>query len=978
MNIVRGRFSRRFQKGLLLGAAVGLAATGVAGAQELQLEEIVVTGSRIARPELTSSSPVTVVDSAAFEQAGAATVDSVLNELPQIIPALGAFSNNGGNGSATVDLRGIGAARTLVLVNGRRYIPTNGTGTVDLNNVPASLIKQVQVLTGGASAVYGSDAIAGVVNFVLQDDFRGAKVSSRFGITKEGDGKERNVNLTIGTGSDDGRSNVTLFAEYNKRDEVMAGDRDYSKQAITEGVVNGVPTILYSGSSTSPGGRLARGTTVLTWDRNGVPRPYDSTRTATSAGDLYNFSPVNYLRVPQERLSLFALGNHEFNENIQIYEEFNYVSNRVPLQLAETPAVIPQPRPGVPPIRINLTNPLLTAQTVAQLRTLYPASADPTFVAPVGFTANDYASITTANALSRRMMELGPREQDNNQNAFNSTTGIKGDLIGGFRYDTYFTFGRVTRDVIVRNDVSSARLRQALNATRDSAGNAICVDATARAQGCVPIDIFGPGRISEGAANYIRTDTNRVQEFEQQVWNGAINGDLFDLPAGAVSVAFGGEWRKNKYFDRVDDSIRTGDILGFNPALSTSGSFDVWEGFAETYVPLVTDQPFFENLSATAAFRYSDYSSVGSVESWKAGMGWSPVKDVSLRAEFQAATRAPNVLELFQGGAVGFPTLNSTVDPCLLSTATNFDRAFCITQGVPAGSVGTTAFNNARPTQYQQLSQGAAVAGFDLREEQSKTWTIGAVFTPSFLPELSATLDWWQIKLDDQIGGFGGGAAGVVRDCFVNKNLQSSTCQAISRTGDGYLAVVQVPTVNNAGLKTSGVDLGLVWHQDLPESLAIAGEGQYRIKTDVSYRDKLNVQPAVNGTIYKCAGYGGPNICGEPIPEWKATTTFTYQSGPMTASLQWNYIGSWKNDAILFGTNPTTLVYPKVGSYNLFDLSGSYEVVEGVAVSAGVTNLFDKQPPMLPDTMIGSQQNSFTNTYDALGQRFFISTSVKF
>lgn len=175
-----------------------------------------------------------------------------LNELPQIIPALGAFSNNGGNGSATVDLRGIGAARTLVLVNGRRYIPTNGTGTVDLNNVPASLIKQVQVLTGGASAVYGSDAIAGVVNFILEDNFRGAKASARYGVTKEGDGKERNVNLTIGTGSDDGKSNLTLFAEYNKRDEVMAGDRNYSKQAITEGVVNGVPTILFSGSSTSP------------------------------------------------------------------------------------------------------------------------------------------------------------------------------------------------------------------------------------------------------------------------------------------------------------------------------------------------------------------------------------------------------------------------------------------------------------------------------------------------------------------------------------------------------------------------------------------------------------------------------------------------------------------------------------------------------------------------------------------------------
>ncbi|MBP7339815.1 TonB-dependent receptor [Niveispirillum sp.] len=836
----------------------------------------------------------------------------------------------------------------------------------------------MQVLTGGASAVYGSDAIAGVVNFILEDDFKGAKASARYGITKEGDGKERNVNLTIGTGSEDGKSNLTLFAEYNKRDEVMAGDRDYSKQAITEGVVNGVPTILFSGSSTAPGARLARGTTVLTWDANGVPRPFDSTRTTSSAGDLYNFSPVNYLRVPQERLSLFALGNHEFNENIKVYEEFNFVTNRVPLQLAETPAVIPQPRPGVPPIRINLTNPLLTAQTVAQLRTLYPASSDPTFVAPPGFTANDYASITTANALSRRMMELGAREQENNQNAFNSTTGIKGDLIGGFTYDTYFTFGRVTRDVIVRNDVSSARLRQALNATRDAAGNAICVDATARAQGCVPIDIFGPGRISKAAADYVRTDTNRVQQFEQQVWNGSISGNLFDLPAGGVGVAFGGEWRKNKYSDRVDDSIRTGDILGFNPALSSAGSFDVWEGFAETYIPLVTDQPFFENLSAEAAIRYSDYSSVGSVKSWKAGMEWSPVKDLGFRAQFQSAIRAPNVLELYQGGAVGFPTLNSTVDPCLLSTAANYNSAFCVSQGVPSASVGTTAFNNARPTQFQQLTQGAAVVGIDLKEEQSNTWTVGAVLTPAFLPEFTATVDWWQIKLDDQIGGFGGGAAGVVRDCFANKNLQSATCRAITRTGDGYLAVVQVPTVNNAGLKTSGVDVGFTWRQDLPEGLTLDGDGQFRVKTDLSWRDKLDVQPSVGGTVYHCAGYGGSNICGEPVPEWKATTTFTYMSGPLTASIQWNYIGSWKNDAMLFGTAANTLVYPKVGSYNLFDLSGSYEVVEGVAVSAGVTNLFDKQPPMLPDTMIGSQQNSFTNTYDALGQRFFMAVSVKF
>ncbi|MDG5494877.1 TonB-dependent receptor [Niveispirillum sp. BGYR6] len=968
----------RLRRSLLIGAAIGLAVVSTASAQEPVIEEIVVTGSRIARPELTSSSPVAVVDAAAFEQAGAATVDSVLNELPQIIPSLGSFSNNGGNGSATVDLRGIGPSRTLVLVNGRRFIPTNGDGTVDLNNIPASLVKQVQVLTGGASAVYGSDAIAGVVNFILNDEFQGAQASARYGITGEGDGKERNINFTLGTGSEDGRSHLTFFAEYNKRDEVMAGDRDFSKQALTEGVVDGKPTLLFSGSTNTPGARLARGTTVLTWDANGVPRNFNSTRTPTSAGDLYNFSPVNYLRVPQERWSLYATGKHEVNDHINLYAETTYTSNRVPLQLAETPANIPQPRPGVPPIRINLTNPQLTAQTVAQLRALYPASADPTFVAPAGFTANDYASITTANALSRRMTELGPREQDNNQNAFNTTFGTKGDLFGDFKYDTYFTFGRVSRDVIVRNDVSSSRLRQALNATRDAAGNAVCVDAAARAQGCVPIDIFGPGRISKAAAAYVRSDTNRMQEFEQQVWNGSISGPLFELPAGALSVAIGSEWRKNKYFDRVDDSIRTGDILGFNPALSSAGSFDVWEGFAETYIPLVKDQPFFHNLSAEAAFRYSDYSSVGGVTAWKAGMEWSPVADIGFRGQFQAAVRAPNVLELFRGGQVSFPTLNSTVDPCLLSTAANYDRNFCISQGVPAGVVGTAAFNAGRPTQLQSLIQGASVVGAELKEEESKTWTVGAVLTPSFLPEFTATIDWWQIKLEDRIGDFGGGAAGVIRDCFTSKNLQSTNCRAITRTADGYLAVVQVPTVNNANRNTAGVDFGWVWNGDLPDSLALFGDGTFRIKNDVTYRYKYDDQPAINGFVYKCAGYGGPSFCGEPLPRLKSTASFTYRSGPLTTTMQVNYIGSWKNEALLTGSAANTLVYPEVDDYYLFDLSGSYEVLEGVTVSAGVTNLFDKKPPMLPDTMIGSQQNTFSNTYDVLGQRFFLSTTVKF
>lgn len=968
--------------GLAAAAAIPAAAQTAPANQTAQLEEIVVTGSRIARPELTSSSPVAVIDAAAFEQAGAATVDSVLNELPQIIPALGAFSNNGGNGTATVDLRGIGAARTLVLVNGRRYIPTNGTGTVDLNNIPASLIKQVQVLTGGASAVYGSDAVAGVVNFILKDDFRGAQASARYGLSEKGDAGEITTNLTIGTGSEDGRTNAIVFAEYNTREAVFAGDRDFSRQAISEGVFNGAPSILFTGSSTAPGGRLARGAQVFTWDANGVPRAFDSTRTPTSAGDLYNFSPVNYLRVPQDRFSLFALGNHEFNDNFKVYTELNFVTNRVPLQLAETPAVIPQPRPGVPPIRINLTNPLLTDATRTVLRNLYPYSAavDPTFQLPTGFTAADYASITTANALSRRMTELGPRAQDNNQNAFNSTFGVKGDLPFDFTYDTYLTFGRVTRDVLIRNDVSSTRLRNALDATRDPVtGQAVCVNATARAQGCVPIDIFGPGRISEAAARYIRTDTNRVQEFQQTIWNGVVSGDLVELPAGGLGIAVGGEYRKNKYFDRVDDSIRSGDILGFNPALSSNGSFDVWEAFGEVNVPLVADQPFFHYLGAEGAFRYSDYSSVGSVETYKGGLEWAPVKDVTFRGQYQRAIRAPNVLELFQGGAVGFPTLASTVDPCLLTTAAGYNQAFCIAQGVPAASVGTAAFNAARPTQYQSLTQGAAVAGFPLTQEKANTWTVGGVLTPTFLPDFTATIDWWQIKIDDSIGGFAGGAAGVVRDCFNNLNLNSSTCRAITRTADGYLAVVQVPTTNNSFLKTSGIDVGFAYQTDLPEGFSLTGDDStFRIKSDVSFRDKYEVQFQVGGPVYDCAGYGGQNICGEPIPEWKATTTLTYRSGPLTANLQWNYIGKWKNDAQLVGTAPTALVYPEVGDYNLFDLNGTYEVLEGVTVGAGVQNLFDKQPPMLPDTMIGSQQNTFSNTYDVLGRRFYLSTTVKF
>ncbi|HYC04261.1 MAG TPA: TonB-dependent receptor [Azospirillaceae bacterium] len=969
-------FSRGARARLLCSAAVVATLAPVAFAtsafaQDASLEEIVVTGSRIARPELVSSSPVTVVGAETFEQQGAATLDSVLNELPQIVPALGSQSNNGGNGTATVDLRGVGASRTLVLVNGRRFIPTNGTGTVDLNNIPASLVERVDVVTGGASAVYGSDALAGVVNFVLKEDFRGAQASAKYGISDRGDAGEINGNLTIGTGSEDGRTNAVLFAEFNTREAVFAADREFSRQSITQQAgADGRPELVFSGSSTAPSGRIARGTEVFTWDANGNPRPFNSTRTGTSAGDLYNFSPINYLRVPQDRYSAFAMANHEIADFAKVYAELSFTENRVPLQLAETPAVLPQPRPGVPPIRINLTNPLLTPDTVALLRRLYPDATNP-----------DYASVTTANALSRRMTELGPRAQDNNQNAFNSVLGMKGDLPFNLAYDTYIEFGRSQLNQLIRGDVSSTRLRNALDVTRDPVtGQAVCVS---RAAGCVPLDIFGPGRISPAAAAYIQTNTNRVLEFNQTIWNGSVSGNLFDLPAGGLGVAVGSEYRKNEFSNRVDDAIRTGDILGFNPALSTQGSFDVWEGFAEVLVPLVSDLPFAKYVGLEGAVRYSDYSSVGGVTAYMGGAEWAITGDIRLRGQYQRAIRAPNVLELFQGGQVGFPTLNNAVDPCMNVNVTAQQRALCIAQGVPAAQVGTAAFNANRPTQYQSLTVGSAVAGFDLREEKSDTWTIGGVFTPEFLPDFSATLDWWQIDISRYIGGFGGGGSGVVANCFANNNINSETCQALSRTADGYLAVVRVPTVNNGSLKTSGIDVGVNYRHDLPEMVSLFEDGStISFAGNLSYRDKYDYQPLAGGTVFKCAGYSALNQCpttsGDPAMKWKGSLTTSYTSGPFSASLQWNYIGSWKDEAILLGANPANLLYPETPSLNYFDISAGYQVTEAISLRAGILNMFDRDPPQLTDTVMGSQQNTFSNTYDVLGRRYFVTTTVKF
>ena len=981
MSIQRKNFMRTALLGstatLMAGAAMGV--SGIAVAQGEEVETLIVTGSRIARADLSSVSPLSVVTAEEFRLSGAVNVEELLNTLPQTIPGFDSTSNNPGNGTAFINLRGLGSNRNLVLVNGRRFIPSGTGTTVDLNNIPSALIERVEVVTGGASAVYGSDAITGVVNFILKDDFEGIQIDYQYKVSDEGDGDIHSISAAWGGNFADGRGNVTVFANYWKRNPVFQGDRDFSTFALSDGLIvagstdpdffngtpdpNGVPGFFAAGSAGIPGGGLVvieggvgAAFSLLCPTTNFLCR-FDvdgSILDFNSPQDRFNYAPDNFLQLNGTRWTFTANANFEINQYINLYTELNFVNNLVDNELAPTPVFTT--------LSLDIDSPFFSADTQAKF-----AQLDNGISSGTGGDGFLVAFIT------RRNVEVGRRQSINDRNAYRVVIGFDGTLDNGWRYDAYYSFGRVGRLERQENNIFVARLRDALRTIPDpnNPGGIICSGTD---PGCIPVNIFGEGNVDEAMAASIALPVSNYTRNVEQIGSISLTGDLFDLGSGPVGFAIGFEYRREFADFRPDFALSSGQAFGFNQAQPLKGKFELWELYLETIIPLLSDMPAVEMLEVSLAARFSDYTTAGTVYTYAAGVNWDVVDGFRVRAGYQRAVRAPNISELFRGQGQNFP---GAQDPCaagnfqgLVGANPNLAQA-CINNGVAASAVGVFVQTN---SQIPALTGGNP----DLGEETADTYTVGFVAQPNFLPGLNITLDYYNIEITDVITQFGGSVQNVVNTCLLTQggDPTSQFCQAIQRRGTGAVQIVTLANANAAVLSTEGFDIQIDYNLELSEFGLGDGSGNlsvFFLGTHVI--DTTFISDEVSDPL-QCAGNFGAN-CGQPDPHWRSSTRVTWSKGAVAVSGRWRYIGATNDDDIEnLGADATTLARPRIDAKHYFDLSFTYQYNEHFTIFGGIDNVFSNLPPILGTNQ--EQANTFGRTYPTLGARFFVGGTARF
>ncbi len=917
--------------------------------QELTDEgSIVVTGSRIARRNLESSAPVAVIGSEEFALSGTVNVEQVINTLPQVIPGTTSFSNNPGGGVSTLNLRGLGSPRTLVLVNDRRWMFYDTSQVVDLNTIPAFLIEAVDVVTGGASAVYGSDALAGVVNFRLREDLVGVEVGGQYGITERGDGARYEAHIAIGTSLGD-RGSATVFGEYYNRNSIFQGQRDFSFEALGENSLVNPTALIPSGSSTTPttratstlaaascpAGNIFCGPQGAYFETTGVGRRRVGT-------DLYNFAVANYLQVPQERYLLGGYANYEFQDGHTAYIEGTFVNNRVANELAATPVT------GTFQVNIAAVSQFISAADIAQLQQLDAIAA----------TGNTVGDGIVPLALQRRVLETGSRNTLDERNAFRLLAGVRGEIVEGLNYDAYYSYARTRNANVQAGNISRSAFQRGLNGTDPA------------------INIFGTGTLTPAMVDQISILAQNGDTSVLQVANASVSGSLFNFGWGGDDVGFaiGGEYRKMASEFIPDTALSSGDVIGFNAGDATAGEYDVRDIFAEVRIPIAGGTTGIYELEVTGAARYSDYSleAVGGVWTYAAGAKYAPIRDIAIRGQYQRAVRAPNVGELFGGQAVGFPP---ATDPCAQAGAATDAtiRALCIATGVPAAQVGTASL------QLNPQIQGLFGGNPNLNEETSDSYTAGVVFTPTFLPGFTATVDWYNITVEDSISTLGGGLNNSLNLCYnVIQDANSIYCQAFvgARNALGQFDGTTPPAILNANvgkLEVEGVDLDVNYNTRL--GFSMFGESESRLSFNFlgTYTIKNDLTPvaALPDIINECAGSFGQLACGSPTPKWKWTSRLSLIDGPATISVRWRHLSATNDD-----DPDNNFFVEELPAYDLFDLSFGFDVTETFSMAVGVNNIFDKQPTILG--LNQEQANTYPGTFDVLGRDFFVSGKIKF
>ncbi len=950
----------------LLALLVAATAAAQEAAPPQPMDEVVVTGSRLVRSDLSAPSPTTVISEDAVQMSGDTTVEAVLNELPQLSAGNNSSVNSaGGSGVLTANLRGLGATRTLTLVNGRRFIPANGAGSVDLATIPNALVKRVEIITGGASAVYGSDAITGAVNFLLRDDFEGFEVSSQYGRTGESDGQSVNYDLLFGTNLAEGRGNLTLFASRSMRDPVMMQNRDFSSVPLNAALGP-------SGSGNIPGGRVGLsaaqmaslnvggGAGVIPVGSDGCTTPVNSIRFAENGRvmrhcdpqTLFNYAAGNYLLRPLDRWQLSGLAHYSFNDNVEAYLDAHYALAQNEFQQAPDSLSIVTGTNSYFEVTNYATNPVLTPD-VRALFVNNPAIFD-----PMG-TGN----ARIAGGIARRVEELGLRNFAFERATIGSTVGVRGDFEVGehtWRWDVFGQYHRSRTDENVQGTMSPARMSLGLNSVINGSGQVVCATPIL---GCVPVNPFGFDSISPAAARFISPARSSSDLFERKVTGASLAGEFLPLPAGPISAAVGVEFRDDDY-RYLPGATDLAAEYGSASRGITQGGYSVSEAFAEVRIPLLSDKPFAQVLALEGAARYSDYSNFGGANTWRAGLEWGPVDWLRFRSAYNVAIRAPNISELFAPIGEGFSPGN---DPCAaIRNPSQAQRDFCVQQGVPQNEINTfvqTALG------FSQLSGGNPA----LTEETSETMTIGAVIRLPFLERFNFAVDYYEIEVEDAVSTMN--AQTTLDVCYQILDENSAPCRAITRLpGTGQVYQVRASNSNIGSLSVEGVDLTADYTFNLPGAMGLgdnAAELGLQLQTGWLFKRESQI---IGALPIDCAGFFGSCTAqgAGGSPDFKALLVATYHSGPLMLRTQARHIASLDPLANIAATTPVV-----AGSVNYVDFSGSYRFNDTFEVYAGIDNAFDEAPPLLTSSW-GGDANTDVTLYDVIGRRYFFGLRARF
>jgi iron complex outermembrane recepter protein len=964
--ILRGRLLASTMMG---GIALAAAAVTPAFAQDNQIDAIVVTGSRIPQPNLTSVSPVTTIGSADIKAQGITRVEDIVNSLPQAFAAQGAGISNGATGTATVNLRGLGSSRTLVLIDGRRMMPGDPNApAADLNFIPSSLVSRVDLDTGGASAVYGSDAVAGVVNFIMQRNFEGVRLEAQYsgyqhhntnGPTQAAnrlrnyalpsndvnDGQAKDFSAVFGVNSADNKGNITAYATYRTINKILQGNRDYSACTLNSGA-----TFTCGGSGTSNPARVGG------FDVSG------STFVPRTGTNVYNFGPSNYYQRPDDRYTLGAFAHYQVKPWMQLYTDLMFMDDHSVAQIA----------PGgifAGTQKINCDNPLMSAQQQTAL---------------CGADAN--TAVLKSVIVARRNVEGGGRQSDLRHTSYRGVFGAKGDIGDAWTYDAYFQYGTTQFTSSTLNYFMTPRIANSL-IVKSVNGVATCqsvIDGTDPA--CVPYNIFSSGGVTAAALKYLQVPGTDKGNTAQHVANASITGQLgkygIQSPwaSEGVGVAFGVEYRRETISYGADYLKSAGLLSGAGGASPPiAGAFDVSEVFGEIRLPLLEDKPLAKDLSLEGGYRYSDYSSVGGTHTYKVGGNWTPFDGLRLRASYNRAVRAPNILELYSPQNV---VLDGSTDPCAGLTASNPLVATCA-QAFNMTTAQVLAIEKNPASQYNGQTGGNP----KLKAEASDTYAVGFVAEPKFIPGFSFSADYFDIKVGDYISGIG--ADTILSQCLATKS--PTFCSLVHRDAAGSLwlspqGYVQDTTLNTGSLHTRGIDIDSAYRFDL-ENVGLKGMGKLGVSFVGTYLINLKTQPLPGGAAYDCAGYFG-TICGASNPEWrhKLRTTWTTPWSGLSLSLQWRYMGGVKLDAT--STDPQ-LNAPgqifdtdkRLKAQSYIDLSASFTLHDAYKVNIGFNNVFDKDPPVFGSANCSSGQcngNTYPQVYDALGRYGFVRLTREF